>query len=159
VVTHHNTPTTEDLHAHTFGRNHNSCSVSFAGFYNATSNDLGDDCATPDMIHAYVDAITHICLGQDIPVGNFMTHAEAGDNIDQGPNPPHDTPGLSGADAAPYGPLSTWERWDLHVRIDPATLHLHPIGSTTAGEYFPDWIRGQVILNIQNATRNYWKGT
>lgn len=157
-----NAPVDQDLHAHTFGRNTGSCAVALAGFVGATSNDLGEWPVTKYQINAFVDAITEICLNHRIPVSQFMSHGEAADNIDQGPNPPYPTPRMSGTDAEPYGPLTTWERWDLHCQISPVTLWLFAPKGPKPPEhtvYFPDWIRGNVILNIQAATRKYWKGT
>ena len=156
-----NTPVSEDLHAHTFGRNTGSCAVALAGFLGAQTNDLGPTPVTKEQINAFVDVVTEICLNQRIPVSQFMTHAEAADNVDQGSNPPYDTPSLSGKDAAPYGPMTTWERWDIHAWIHPDTLELYaPLEAhPPKALLFPDWVRGNAILNIQASTRNYWKGT
>lgn len=152
-----------DLHAHTFGRNTNSCAISLAGFYKATTIDLGTEVATPAQLRKLVKDIVEICLNLDAPVANVMSHAEAADNVDQGPTPPYPTPGLLGADSEAYGPLSGhWERWDLHVLIDKKTLELHPpLGKKVlepSGNLIPlmDWVRGEALLNLQDATYKYW---
>lgn len=152
-----------DLHAHTYGRNTNSCSISLGGFQNATTSDLGDQFATPEQLRKFVKEIAGICCNLRIPVGNFMTHAEAADNVDQGPNPPYDTPGLSGPDSEAYGPISGhWERWDLHVLVDKKTLKLTPpLGKAhlPVGEKeipLADWVRGEVFLQVQDMTYKYW---
>ena len=156
-----NVPTYEDLHSHTFGRNTNSCAVALAGFFGAKTDNLGERPVTREQINAFVDAITEICLNHRIPVAQFMSHGEAADNVDQGSNPPYDTPCLHGPDAKPYGPMTTWERWDLHCWIDQATLALYApkIARPSGAIYWPDWIRGNVILNIQASTRSLWKST
>ena len=62
----------------------------------------------------------------------------------------------------PYGPLSTWERWDLHVWVDPVSRTLYapkgaPIPSTAL--YLPDYIRGKAATLIQEMTRAHWDPT
>lgn len=163
VVVQYNENIKVDKHAHTFGRNTNSCAVALAGFYQATTSDLGEKAATPDQLRKMVQEIATICCELRSPVANVMSHAEAADNVDQGPNPPHPTPGLSGADSEPYGPLSgTWERWDLHCLVTKKTLELHaPMGKAhleVAADKIPlsDWVRGEAILRIQDMTYKYW---
>lgn len=160
---HENTPSDQYLYAHTYGRNHNSCAISLAGLLDATTNDLGREVPDANQINRFVDVVTNVCLNLRTPVANIMTHAEAADNLDQ---EDRRTPSLYGDDALPYGPSSTWERWDLHCFIDNQTLRLTPPGDarvlhpkTETSEAFADWIRGQVMLNIQSHTRKYWKGT
>lgn len=159
AVVNNNTPVTEDLRSHTFGRNKNSCAVCIAGMHGATTNDLGADTPTVSQINTLVDVVTEVCLNLRIPVSRIMSHAEAADNVDQEDRM---TPGLSGNDALPYGPSSTCERWDLHcfvnvdnLRLLPPTSEKEPPGT----EKFMDWLRGQTALNIQAHTRKYWKGT
>jgi len=152
-----------DMYHHTFGRNSGSCAICLAGFHYATTSDLGDEQATPDQLRRFAKDVAEICCNLRIPVGNFMSHAEAADNVDLGPEPPYDTPGLSGSDAAPYGPLSgVWERWDLHVWVNKKTLKLEaPNGKKVLepkGDLVPltDWVRGEAILRVQDATYKYW---
>lgn len=152
-----------DMHAHTFGRNRNSCAVAIAGFMHATTSDLGDNYATPGQLKRFVKDVSEICCNLRIPIGNFMSHAEAADNIDQGEDPPYNTPGMTGPDAAPYGPLSgAWERWDLHVLINKKTLALTPpfghahLPAEEGSIPLTDWVRGEAILNIQDMTYKYW---
>lgn len=144
----------KDMYEHTYRRNLNSCSVALGGFLGATTSDLGSQCATPEMIDKFVEAVAEICLNYRIPVSNFMSHGEAADNVDQGPNPPYDTPYEA------YGPMSTWERWDLHVWIDPTSHQIvPPLGKKIPHNYvyFPDWVRGQAIQRIEDQTEKYWK--
>lgn len=94
------------------------------------------------------------------PVSNFVSHGEAADNVDQGPHPPYDAPWAP--DPSPYGPLSTWERWDLHVWIDPTTRALFPPKGAPIPQsalYLPDYIRGAAALLIQDLTRHLWNPT
>lgn len=163
VATMNNENCSVDMFHHTFGRNRNSCAVCLAGFHNATTSDLGDEQASPDQLRRFVKEVAEVCCNLRIPVGNFMSHAEAADNIDQGNDPPYDTPGLAGSDAAPYGPLSgSWERWDLHVLVDLKTLKLKaPRGEApleVGKDEIPltDWVRGEAILRVQDATYKYW---
>ena len=158
-VVHNNAPMSQDLPAHTYGRNHNSMAVCLAGLLGATTNDLGAHVPGKTQINALVDTVTAVCLNYRVPVANIMSHAEAADNVDQANGL---TPGLRGEDALPYGPAHTCERWDLHCFIHTETLKMLPPTSTQppAGtEKFMDWLRGQVILNLQAHTRKYWKGT
>lgn len=152
-----------DMYAHTYGRNRNSCAVSLAGFFKATTQDLGEEVATKEQLRLLVAELSEICCNLNIPVSSLMSHAEAADNVDQGPNPPYPTPHLSGANAEPYGPLSgKWERWDLHVMIDKKTLELHPPYSNKvlrpSGNLVSlmDWVRGETVLRVQDATYKYW---
>lgn len=157
-----NNPASVDLHEHTFGRNTNSVAIALAGFTGATTSNLGAQVAVPDEIREYVLEVAKVCINLNSPVANFMSHGEAADNIDQGPHPPYNTPLLSGSDALPYGPFAnnkfSWMRWDLHVWIDPSTLKLYPPkGNIPHGTvYFPDWIRGEAILKIQELTKSKW---
>lgn len=165
VMVQNNENCTVDMFAHTFGRNTNSCAICLAGFHRATTNDLGEEAATPDQLRRFVKELAQVCVNLRTPVGNFMSHAEAADNIDQGPNPPYSTPGLSGSSAEPYGPLSgAWERWDLHTYIDKMSLELHPpfaksnLPPKEKMVSLTDWIRGEAIQHIQNLTYRLWSG-
>lgn len=142
-----NAPLTQDLHEHTYQRNTGSLAVCVASMYGATSEDLGSQQPTVEQLVRFVSETRQICCNLRIPVANVMTHAEAADNVD----------GANGLDF--YGPANGCERWDFHCYIDPKTLKLAPpSGGRKAGhEYFPDWLRGQIALQIQKATEKYWK--
>jgi len=147
----------------TWGRNTNSFAISLAGFADANRYDLGPQCPLPEEIDDFCAETARVCCNHRIPFGNCMSHGEAADNVDQGPNPPYPTPGLTGDDAASYGPLTTsgphaCERWDLDCFIDPVTRKLYaPQGNVPDGcLHFPDYWRGMVAALIQQMTRKYW---
>lgn len=170
-----NTPCDQDTNGHTDGRNSNAFAIALAGEGDATTEDLGKNVSTPGQLRALVAAFVEACINNHIPVSQLMTHAEAANNVDF---PAVDSPGIPAPPS--YGPGSTdFERWDLHVMINLLTLEMKPLfrGATAlyppgrvpvnlargeefdipAGwEYFPDWLRGQVILGIAKATESKW---
>jgi len=161
-----NTPCDQDLDDHTYGRNTNSCALALAGFSGATTSDLGPECATPAQIDLYVQVVAETACNLRSPVSNFMSHGEAADDVDQATDPTQRSiaagvayPAPWAPDPSPYGPLTTWERWDLHVWIDPVTRALIPPrgGAIPPGAfYLPDYVRGKAAARIQDMTRQYW---
>lgn len=159
----YNFPVDEAPSDATFERNSNSFALALDGFAGADTNDLGPNCASPEEIDAFLGVLVDILCNHRIPVSNVETHGEAADNVDQGDTRPgylrpHQSPTDAGPDGAPYGPLTTWERWDLECWIDPATRKLWaPKQPCPAGWLrFADWIRGEAILQIQERTRGHW---
>jgi hypothetical protein len=162
----HNSPVSVDMHAHTFGRNTDSYAIAFAGFDDAATNNLGKDVATPPEIRMMVASLAlNQCILRS-PVANIMTHGEAANNVDQGPNPPYNTPGLTGDDALPYGNMvhegpHACERWDNETYIAPDSLKLWAFDDPRrpkTSKYFPDWLRGNVYRAIEDLTRDHWSG-
>lgn len=82
--------------AHTWHRNTGAIGISLACGAFATSNDLGAEPPTDGQIENMAQVIAVLADALDIPVdaARIMTHAEAA-NLDD------------------YGPNTTWERWDL----------------------------------------------
>lgn len=142
----------EDTFAHTYHRNTNAWATCFASMSGGSTDDLGPNAPTPDEIDVFVRAMVEDHINLHVPIGNFMGHGEAADNMDfptrNDPAAPHD----------PYGPSTTCERWDLGCWIDPQTRALLPFTRPCpAGwEFLPDYIRGQAIIGIQDATRAKW---
>jgi len=119
-----------------------------ASMVNGTTQNFGPEPPTKEQMLAMVAELTLVCSHHQIPVGNLMTHAEAADCTD----------GAQGLDL--YGPLHGCERWDFWVMIDPLTLELYPHGGGHPGcLYWPDWLRGEVIMELQKATEHLWKVT
>lgn len=147
TVTHYNTPANQDLPAHTYQRNMNSCAIAIACAFGATTKNLGQYPPSSEQIKEMLNQAVRICLNQRIPVGNILSHAEAADNED----------GATGLEF--YGPKNGCERWDFWVGIDPKTLRVFcpSVEVRTGSFWFPDWFRGEAILRIQKATEKYWK--
>jgi hypothetical protein len=147
-----NTPLTQDTYDHTWHRNTNACAIALGGFSGATTSDLGSECATPSMVMMLTHAVAEACIQLKAPVGNVLSHGEAADNVDQGPNPPYSTP------YDPYGPLSTWERWDLHCWVVPGSnkLYAPKMDKPKGALWLPDYVRGEAILLIQEETKKAW---
>lgn len=164
VKVHRNTDVMTDLHAHTWGRNTDAFSLCVACMLGATTGNLGTQVPTPGQLNALVTETARILYEHRIPVGNLMTHAEAADNVDQGPRPPYPTPGMTGDGALSYGPLTregphACERWDWWVWISPHTYQIlactepRPKGF----EPWPDWFRGTVARKLQKLSEKDWK--
>ncbi len=117
--------TTDDLATvlvHTWHRNSGAIGIALACGAFSTSNDLGAEPPTERQIEsmAQVIAILSGALDMPIDVNHVMTHAEAA-NLDE------------------YGPNTTWERWDLWF------LHNgDPMGSGG------DTLRGKAVWYQQN---------
>ena len=95
-----------DYKNHTYMRNSKAIGVAIDGWYGATSpNNLGDYPTTPAQIETLAQVVAVLCVNLGLPcdIKHVVTHAEAADNLD-GEYP-----------CEPYGPNSTWERWDLLV--------------------------------------------
>lgn len=137
----HNTPVTEDLHAHTYQRNTNSCAISVASMAGATTQRFGDEYPLPEQLQLLVKEVAETCTRLRTPVANVMTHAEAADNVD----------GAQGLEF--YGPAHGCERWDFWCWIEPRTLRLvaqtRPCPSGWLD--FADWLRGSAVFLIQHA--------
>jgi len=143
------------VRAHTYHRNSDAIGVGLSCMTGATTNDYGENPLTPEMIDACIELLRNLCNNYRVPPHNIMSHAEAGDNKDNPEPLPHE----------PYGPESTCERWDLWCYYNPVKRHLMTAkigkGGVTAPApegylYLPDYIRGEVILKIQDDTRKYW---
>ena len=82
--------------SHTWRRNTGAIGVSMACCYGATTENWGDYPPTGEQVEALAQVIAVLgrALGLNITADNFMTHAEAADLDD-------------------YGPNTTCERWDL----------------------------------------------
>lgn len=96
--------TTDDLaeiKAHTWRRNSGAVGISMACCAGATSHGLGDEPPTDKQIECLSQVVAVLCTCVDIPLdgAHVMTHAEAA-NLDD------------------YGPDTTWERWDLWILKD-----------------------------------------
>lgn len=90
---------TEDLStalAHTWHRNTGAIGISLACGAFSTSNDLGAEPPTDYQIESMAQVIAVLSETLDVPIDDdhIMTHAEAANRDD-------------------YGPNTTWERWDL----------------------------------------------
>lgn len=154
VWTLNNIPCDQDLKAHTYGRNTNSCAICVASMAGGDTNDLGPNAPTPAQLVELIRATSETCRNLRIPVSNVMTHAEAADNVD----------GYDGYD--PYGPYTTCERWDFHTMIDVKTMFMkpafnggvamHPGDAPDGSLYFADWLRGEAIKRIQDITAHVW---
>jgi hypothetical protein len=148
----------DSIKAHTYCRNHGAVGVGVLCMAGATSENYGACPPTRAQLEALVDLCARIVENYRIPIGNILTHAEAGDNVDYSsandPEAPHD----------PYGPAHGCVRWDFFCWIDPRTWHLST--AKAAGEhvgepphgllYFPDWLRGEVALRLQEDGRRHW---
>ena len=148
------------IKAHTYARNHGAVGIGVLAMQNATSDNYGPCPVTIAQLHALVTLCAQIACNYRIPVGNILTHAEAGDNKDysdpNGADCPHD----------PYGPEHDCERWDFWEYLRTSDLHLttarlDPDAGLTAGSpdgylYMPDWLRGEVALAVQEMTRAHW---
>lgn len=90
-----------EIKAHTWRRNSGAVGVSLACCAGATPRDLGDEPPTEMQIECLAQVLAVLCTCMDIPLdgANVMTHAEAA-NLDD------------------YGPDTTWERWDLWLLKD-----------------------------------------
>jgi hypothetical protein len=157
-VVYNNTPITQDLYSHTDGRNEDSWSISIDGFGDANTQSLGTEVCYPVQLSTMTSMLITQCIDLHVPVGNLMSHAEAGDNRD------FPSPNADGIPAPPaYGPTTTCTRWDFFVLINPKDLSLSEMKGlgwddpVPAGqERFMDWVRGQVMLGIQNQTKGKW---
>ncbi|MDD4599555.1 hypothetical protein SDC9_04072 [bioreactor metagenome] len=85
-----------EIKAHTWRRNTGAIGIALACCAGATSNSLGDEPPTDIQIECLAQVVAVLCTCMDIPLNgaHVMTHAEAA-NLDD------------------YGPDTTWERWDL----------------------------------------------
>lgn len=151
---HHEHDLDTDSDGHTYHRNTGSFAVSVACMAGGSTQDLGPCQPRVEQLQELVRFLAEACISKRIPVGNIMTHAEAADNRDYrspvSPDAPHE----------PYGPTFGCERWDFWVWIDPDTLNLLPCTAQCPRGwlYFPDWLRGEVLLRIQRLTEGKWKG-
>ena len=103
--------TTDDMTeyiGHTYMRNTGAIGVSVCCCFDATVNsiddfDLGSEPPTAQQLESMKQfmALCSMVLGLPLDIKHFMTHAEAADNLD-GEHP-----------CEPYGPLNTFEKWDL----------------------------------------------
>lgn len=150
-----------DLPGHTYGRNHNSIGICVAGMFGAGPSNLGEHQPTPNQLREHLLYLSLLCMNHRIPVGNYMTHQEAADMLDY--EDPYDADNLG---APPYGPVNgrgQWKcyRWDWWVDVDVAKLKLYPLenGGKTRKPgrlFFPDWLRGEAILEVQKRSRHKW---
>lgn len=90
---------TDDLAAvlaHTWRRNSGAIGVSLAACYGATTKNWGAEPPTIEQIEAMAQVVCVLADALDLTIDydRVMTHAEA-------------------ANEDGYGPLQTWERWDL----------------------------------------------
>lgn len=85
-----------DIKAHTWRRNTGAIGIALACCAGAASNDLGAEPPTEMQIECLAQVVAVLCACTDVPLdgAHVMTHAEAA-NLDD------------------YGPDTTWERWDL----------------------------------------------
>jgi len=145
-----------DMFEHTSNRNTNATAYCVACEGGGSPEALGDNQATKAMLVEFVRAIASGCVQLKVPVANLMTHAEAADCVD----------GFVDPDGH-YGPHSSdFQRWDWYVFTHSLSLALVSMydgskwlypGDAPAGcEYFGDWLRGQVILEIQEQTKGDW---
>lgn len=157
----------EDFNAHTWRRNSNSWSTCFASMVGGNAYNLGDCPPTPDEIRLFINVSITDHINLHVPVGNFMGHGEAADNMEaspenryQGNQKGNDNAAIDlGLPHANYGPASDFfMRWDLHCWVDPNTLELTSgFGKQPEGwEYLCDYIRGNIILGIMNQTKTKW---
>jgi hypothetical protein len=85
-----------EVKSHTWKRNTGAIGISLACCYQATSNNLGPEPPTMAQSEAMAQVVAVLCKALDltIDIKRVMTHAEAADLDD-------------------YGPETTCERWDL----------------------------------------------
>lgn len=85
-----------DIKAHTWRRNTGAIGIALACCAGADSNNLGAEPPTEMQIECLAQVVAVLCACIDVPLdgASVMTHAEAA-NLDD------------------YGPDTTWERWDL----------------------------------------------
>lgn len=82
--------------AHTWHRNSGAIGVSLAACYGATTQNWGPEPPTIEQVEAMAQVVCILADALDLTIDSdrIMTHAEA-------------------ANQDGYGPLQTWERWDL----------------------------------------------
>ena len=136
--------TTDDLTeklAHTYMRNTGSIGISMCCCAFATTEDLGDEPPTDEMIDAMAQVIAVLCQELEIPCDMYyvMTHGEAADNVD-GEEP-----------CEPYGLLNGAERWDLAF-----------LGTPESPEFITDYederTGGNVLRRKANEYIAKWQG-
>jgi hypothetical protein len=121
--------TTEDLAEgkdHTFGRNGGAVAIALCGLWQASPDRQGLAQGTgypiaAAQVETMARAVCALCgeLGLPIDIGHVLTHAEAADNLDGWRVDYSKLPGgKNGQPLGMYGPLHTWERWDLHKLTD-----------------------------------------
>lgn len=132
---HTNVTSLKEVLSHTWKRNTGAVAISLCACYNATPErckvgDFGEEPPTPGMIDGMAKAVAVLCESLGLPINKdtVMTHAEVADTMGSPDN---------------YGPLTTWERWDLWYLID------YPSGVIGNGG---DIIRGKAIY-----WEEYWE--
>jgi hypothetical protein len=121
--------TTDDLTEkkdHTFGRNGNSVAMALCGLWQASPDKQGlpqgtDYPIAATQIETMARAASVLCeeWGLPIDIEHVLTHAEAADNLDGWMVDYSKLPGgKNGQPLGMYGPLHTWERWDLYKLTD-----------------------------------------
>ena len=128
-----------DLYKHTFNRNYKSTSICLSCCAGAQTDNLGAFPPLPGQIQEMIKLIADICCQLKIPVGNFLSHSEAGDNKD------------GGDFHTPYGFENGCEKWDLHVYINPLTKRIYaPLTKIVDKNiiWLEDYIREEVMKLI-----------
>jgi len=103
-----------EVKAHTYMRNTGAVGMAFIGCLGASGIDnMGEFPVTDAAIEsmAMASAVLATNLGIPIAIQHFMTHAEAGDDLD-GIYPPYEANGYPNGK---YGPDNSCERWDFLV--------------------------------------------
>jgi hypothetical protein len=106
------------LLAHTYYRNTGAVAMAAMAMFNATTVNFGPEPITDAQVEtiAQVMAVLSESLQVPLDIQHFLTHAEAGDNLD-GYNPGYPDP--TGYPNNTYGPASNCERWDFWM-LSPA---------------------------------------
>lgn len=116
--------TTDDLTQHlnhTYFRNTGGVSIGAMCMVGATTEDFGDEPLTSAQVESIAQIMAVLSTELDLPLGiwNFLTHAEAANNLD-GENPGYES---NGCPDGIYGPSPNpdgsqggdCERWDLWI--------------------------------------------
>lgn len=166
-----NWPLTDEC-VHWYGRNYSSdvpggsWATSLCAMYGATTNDLGDYPPTPTQLRLLVQSCAADHIDLHVPVSQLMGHWEGADELDllhQGVDP-------SAFPYEEYGPTRGHDmgpgdfRWDPWIMVNRDTLEVACVGDprtnpgpTSRWLPFMDWLRGEVILEIQRQTEPKWR--
>ncbi|MDR3561886.1 MAG: N-acetylmuramoyl-L-alanine amidase [Negativicutes bacterium] len=96
---------------HTYMRNTGGIGIGAMCMVGATTVNFGPEPLTDAQIEAMAQVMAILSQELSLPldINCFLTHAEAGDNMD-GENPGYEA---NGYPDGKYGPLNSCERWDL----------------------------------------------
>jgi len=114
--------------AHTYMRNTGGIGIGAMCMVNATTGDFGPEPLTDAQIEVIAQVMAVLSNELDLPLGiwNFLTHAEAGNNLD-GLNPGYESNGCVNGiygpspnpDGSQGGDCERWDLWILKVGDQP----------------------------------------